>query len=480
MAKKKKRKKRSIWKWVLLAVLLLIIAVAGICYAGVSNYYTDHFFKGTVINGMDCSNLTVNDVKYKIEDQIMTYTLTIRERNDVTERLMASQVGMTYADDRSVDQLMLEQESVKWIFRIFNSEETSVSVSSNYDEEVLEKNVKALGAFQEGGYTSPQDAELVETETGYEISPEVEGNELDYSLAYSAIKEAVEAGATEVDLDALGCYKEPSVRSDDATLNSLVESANKYLTANITYDFGKDLSGNDRIVTVDATQIKQWLVRGDDDVFSLDTDAVTEFVKTQMAYKTDTFGLTHTFKTHAGNTIELKGGDYGWCINREKTAEELIAAIEAGETTELEPVYKYKGKDRSENDIGGTYVEISIDEQKMWCYKDGVCIVETDVVTGNPNRGNATPMNSVWAIDAKKSPATLGTLDTMGYSSPVTYWMPFTGNVGIHDADGWRSSYGGSIYKSNGSHGCVNTPLSAAKKIYEAVEIGTAVVVYGS
>lgn len=477
---KKKKKKRSIWKWVLLVILFLILAVAGICYAGVAHYYSDHFFKGTIINGVDCSNLTVNEVKYKIEDQIMTYTLTIRERDDVTERLMASQVGMTYADDYSVDELMLAQEPVKWIFHIFNSEENNVSTASNYDEDVLEQSVKALGAFQEGNYTSPKDAEVVETETGYEISPEVEGNELDYSKAYEAIHDAVAAGETEVDLDALGCYKEPEVRSDDAGLNSIVGSANKYLGATITYDFGKDRSGNDRIVTVDAAQIKEWLVRGDDGTFSLDTDAVTEFVKTQMAYKTDTFGLTHTFTTHSGNTIELKGGDYGWCINRDKTAEELIAAIEAGETTELEPVYKFSAKDRSENDIGGTYVEISIDEQKMWCYKDGVCIVETDVVTGNPNRGNATPMNSVWAIDAKKSPATLGTLDTMGYSSPVTYWMPFTGNVGIHDADGWRSSYGGSIYKSNGSHGCVNTPLEAAKKIYEAVEIGTAVIVYGT
>ncbi len=105
-------------------------------------------------------------------------------------------------------------------------------------------------------------------------------------------------------------------------------------------------------------------------------------------------------------------------------------------------------------------------------------MVETDCVTGNPNKGNGTPSGSVWAIDAKKSPAVLGTLDTMGYASPVTYWMPFTGNVGLHDADGWRSSYGGTIYQTNGSHGCVNLPLSAARLIYNAVEIGTAVIVY--
>lgn len=66
----------------------------------------------------------------------------------------------------------------------------------------------------------------------------------------------------------------------------------------------------------------------------------------------------------------------------------------------------------------------------------------------------------------------------MGYASPVNYWVPFTGNVGLHDADGWRSSYGDEIYLTNGSHSCVNLPLSAAKLIYNAVEIGTAVIVY--
>lgn len=129
------------------------------------------------------------------------------------------------------------------------------------------------------------------------------------------------------------------------------------------------------------------------------------------------------------------------------------------------------------DDIGGTYVEVSIADQTMWCYKDYEVVVETPVVTGNPNKGNATPSGSVWAFDCHKSPATLGSYVTQGYSSYVNYWMSFTGNVGIHDSS-WRSSYGGDIYLTNGSHGCVNTPYEAAKKIYETVSVGTAVFVY--
>ena len=119
-------------------------------------------------------------------------------------------------------------------------------------------------------------------------------------------------------------------------------------------------------------------------------------------------------------------------------------------------------------------MEISIAAQRMWVYRDGQCIVDTPVVTGNPSRGWDTPAGGAWGVDARISPYTLTGQD---YNSDVTYWLPFNGNVGIHDAD-WRSSFGGSIYKTNGSHGCVNTPVSAMKTVYENVQIGYPIVVY--
>jgi lipoprotein-anchoring transpeptidase ErfK/SrfK len=49
--------------------------------------------------------------------------------------------------------------------------------------------------------------------------------------------------------------------------------------------------------------------------------------------------------------------------------------------------------------------------------------------------------------------------------------------VGIHDAS-WRSTFGGTIYKTNGSHGCINAPRSIVTKIYDEIEAGTPVVAY--
>ena len=55
--------------------------------------------------------------------------------------------------------------------------------------------------------------------------------------------------------------------------------------------------------------------------------------------------------------------------------------------------------------------------------------------------------------------------------------MPFNGNIGLHDAT-WRSSFGGGIYRSNGSHGCVNCPYGGAATIYKTIEKGTPIILY--
>ena len=64
---------------------------------------------------------------------------------------------------------------------------------------------------------------------------------------------------------------------------------------------------------------------------------------------------------------------------------------------------------------------------------------------------------------------------TYEYESHVDYWMPFNGGIGLHDAD-WRGSFGGSIYKTNGSHGCINLPVDKAPALYELIEKGTPVI----
>ena len=141
-----------------------------------------------------------------------------------------------------------------------------------------------------------------------------------------------------------------------------------------------------------------------------------------------------------------------------------------GTYTELEFV---ANKEIYGKEVGDTYVEVSLTDQHMWYIVDGDVYLESDCVTGN--YGSADTPKGFWSVNNKISPCTLKGDDYVSY---VTYWMPFIGGGwGLHDAT-WRSKFGGSIYKGDGSHGCVNLPYDIAKKLYAHITVGTPVIVY--
>lgn len=456
-----------------IGAIAMILVVVLVVFFTIANSYRGRFLNHTTINGVNCSGKTVAEVNDALNEKAQNYSITLKERENGNETISGKEIDLTYADQGQVQKLLDNVSPYAWIGALFHKTNlTTGSASMEYDDAKLKQTVENLNVFSSSYEKAPTDACLVKGDGTFTIQKETQGRKLNKSKVLKLIDQSIQSGATELDLDAKGCYEKPKVYSDDKTLLAQQKKVNGYLNAKITYDF------EDRTISVEKEDIMDMIAEQDDGTYALDSDLVLNYVKVKLSYATDTFGLSRSFTTHSGKTITLKGGDYGWCINRSSTAAALIKDIEAGGEKTVKPDYSYTAKSRSKNDIGSTYVEVSISEQKVFCYKDGKLIVETNTVTGNPNKGNATPSGGVWAIDAKKSPATLGTIATMGYSSPVTYWMPFNGNVGLHDADGWRSKYGGSIYKTNGSHGCVNLPYAAAKKIYATVEIGTPVIVY--
>jgi lipoprotein-anchoring transpeptidase ErfK/SrfK len=68
-------------------------------------------------------------------------------------------------------------------------------------------------------------------------------------------------------------------------------------------------------------------------------------------------------------------------------------------------------------------------------------------------------------------------LDGPGYSSRVSFWMPFNKGIGLHDAR-WRRKFGQQIYISDGSHGCVNLPKATAQLLFEQIQPGSIIICY--
>ena len=207
-------------------------------------------------------------------------------------------------------------------------------------------------------------------------------------------------------------------------------------------------------------------------------DKVREYVE-DIASRYDTYGVPRNFRTHNGDVITLANTWYGWMIDVDGETEELMKLLEAGESTTHTPPFDcyaavyHDGGD----DIGDSYIECDFGQQHVYAYVDGNLVWDSDCVTGSlANNGKYRTPEGVYTILYKKTPAVLIGDD---YETPVTYWMPFIGELGIgfHDAS-WRSSFGGDIYKNSGSHGCVNLPVSAAEQLFNIVYDGMPVICY--
>lgn len=467
MAKKKAKKgKYKKAKKIIVGVLIGYVAILVIAYGIGVFYYSSRFLSGTEINGMDCSGKTVEEVENNMESQIASYQLVLKERGDKSETISASQISMEYISDGKIQELKEQQNPFAWFLAFARQQDYTLSATTSYDETALNAAVDALDCFKEENVVQPVDAHLEVQDGQYVIVEETQGTALDSDKVKEAVKNAIDSGESLLDLDQAGCYIEPSVLSTDENLAKQRDEGNKLLTVTVTIDF------SDRQEVIDADVMKDWLTTNEEGAVDLDRTKVREYVQ-QLQYEYDTFGSSREFTTSSGQTITVSGGDYGWLIAPNDTTTKIIDTIKSGQSQTIEPEYTYTGYCRDTNDIGNTYVEISLDQQHMWFYKDGQLIVETDVVTGCHNKGWDTK-TGVYAIMYKERDATLV---GEGYNSAVSYWMPFYANVGIHDAS-WRSSFGGSIYLNNGSHGCVNTPTENAATIYNNIEKGVPVVVY--
>jgi len=269
-----------------------------------------------------------------------------------------------------------------------------------------------------------------------------------------------------LNLDGNLCYENPKFTLSSDKTPETKNLLDKYVKAKITYIFGSESE------TLDGNTINKWLSVDEDLEVVIDKKAVMEYVQ-GLSKKYDTVGAARNFKTSIGKIVEIKGGLYGWRINRPAEAKALIENIKLGEMLEKEPIYTQRALSRDENEIGNTYVEINITRQYLWYYKDGKLITRGAVVTGNPNKGYSTVLGT-YMLNYKQKGATLVGPD---YEAEVTFWMPFFGNIGIHDAS-WRYSFGGDVYKRNGTHGCVNVPFNLAKKIFDNIEAGTPIICY--
>ena len=347
---------------------------------------------------------------------------------------------------------------------------------SNYQLEIKKKNgTKDYIKGAEIGYKVTLPAGLEEILAGQNATGRVSGpaaDNLDAERTAAAIREAVAAGERQLDLTAAGLYYQVQVRADDPGLRALCDTMNRYRAMTVTYQVGEESE------VLDGGTICSWLSVGADGQVIADPAGVTGFVQA-LAAKYDTAGKERTFHTADGRDIPLTG-PYGWKLDQAAEVQALTEYLKSTDSQTREPVFAQTAASRTEPEWGATYVEIDLTNQHVYMTKDGAVVWDAPCVTGNVSKNYTTPPG-IYSLTYKEQDRILrGPKKADGsyeYESHVDFWMPFNGGIGLHDAN-WRGSFGGTIYQTSGSHGCVNLPPDRAKILYGLVEKGMPVICY--
>lgn len=472
-SRRRRRRKGSMGKkpWIIAGS---IVGAFVVIYLGISAFFIGHFYIDTEINGHDFSGKTVEDVENYIKEQVQDYELTIIEQNNESDVIKGSDISLTYKESDDIQNALDAQNPLMWPKAFFSVSSTNVTIEVGYDEDALNSKIQEVKAVTQE-QTDPVSAYPKFDGDTFVVEPEVYGTAVNMDVFTEKIAEYITNFKTELNMIDEECYVMPKYTSESSEVQAACDTMNEYCKASITYTM------EDENVVVDKELISTWLKYDDDMQVTLDEDAVREWMR-EFGKKYDTVGTTRSITTPNGKTVDVSGGTYGWSVDEDSETETLINSIKNGEVTEKTPAYVQEAASHSEQDWGSTYVEVDLTDQHMWYIVDGSVAFEADVVTGLPTPDRETPSGVYSILELKQDKTLVGEIDPDTgepiYETPVSYWMRVTWTgVGFHDAT-WQSSFGGSRYQTNGSHGCINMSYDDAATLYGMLSIGIPVVMH--
>lgn len=443
----------------------VLLGAAIILYLLIGSSYRNVFFPRTIVNGVNVSGLHPSEALEAMNTATGEYVLTLTEDGENTESISGGSIDLRMTDDSALQAILNSQNMLTWGLEGFRDKNYSLNI--DFDEEKLRETVDSFSCMDQSKWISPKSAYITyEKGTGYQIIPETTGNEILVDALFEVVSKAVCNLDKNLSLADADIYKLPEISSEDPSLQEQLTLLQSYSDMTVTYQFGSQTE------VLDSDTISEWISVSGSGRRRIDREAVAEYVK-GLAKRHNTSYAPKTLDTSYGETVTIKNGYYGWLIDKEAEVDALMAILREGKSVTREPIYSMEAASHDGPDYGDTYVEINLTAQHLFYYKNGELVIESDFVSGNPSRGNETPGGAFSITYTERN----ATLKGQNYRTPVSYWMPFNGNIGMHDSS-WRSTYGGSIYKTNGSHGCINLPPAAAKTIFENIEKGIPVLCY--
>lgn len=455
------RQEKSVLSIVWKIFRVILIAVISGYVLGVLCFWGRFQFH-TYVNGVSVAGRSPGDVTL---DRMMEtkYTQLCLLRKDGTKELVPfGRMGVYRESDNAFANVQLN--AWKWPLSLVNSVNYDLTNTLFYNREKLARAVDNMYCISSDAIVDPSDAYVTKEDGRFIVVEEKDGTRLDTDRVFQVICEHLDSGNLVIDLEAENCYKVPEVTSTDSVLLSTVYDGNALLKTQI------DIILDGKVHEVLPFDVLNNAIYQDGSDFRIRSEVIQAFVAS-LAEKYNTVGKVRKFDTSTGAiltlTPQVNDTFLGYELNQAELTNQILDAVAAGNNASILAPWFSKGKQlgNKRSDIGNTYVELSIEKQHMWFYENGQLKVSTDVTTGTDTDERRTPTGLFYVMNLYRD-------YTMYYSdgsSPCDYFIKVTSDgVGIHDAS-WRSEYGGDIWKTNGSHGCINTPYDKVVPIFEAI-----------
>ena len=491
-------KKKNIKLLVVLACVLMALGMSG---CGKKAYKT--FPEKYKLASVDVGGMTADEAKKAIKTAVGKYKISVK-LDDASFDMTAEDLGLKYNDKADLQELInaankdkKPEKQVK-LFKMDKSDELETALVDSYITAKTQSQSDATAQSDTDTDANDDEQKKAATDTQtfdirsivpyratiaynadagqFEGVDGVSGDAPVYDNATTNLTSAVKELKDKVELTSATGYVDGEKATDSDLVKKALKEANAYLDVTVTCNF-TPATGEAATETVGKDQIAQWLIVGNDGLsVSLDGENMATYC-TELAKKHDVSKKkTGQFKTTGGSVINVPVTSSGQTVDGNKLYEAIAEAINNKKSATVEAVYSEAKEEETGEYVtyGGNYCEVDLTNQMVYVYKNGELVVSSQCVTGCISKGHGTPTGvySIFSRDKDRY------LRGDGYKSWVNFFIPFNGGIGFHDAS-WRSTFGGNIYLYSGSHGCINMPYSAAKKLYENVTLDEKVIVYG-
>ncbi|MDE6365576.1 MAG: L,D-transpeptidase/peptidoglycan binding protein [Lachnospiraceae bacterium] len=488
--------------------LIRIIGVMTVLGVGaviaLDQYYQNVFPLFVTINGEYCTGMTVGRVTDLLNASYDLHRdkITVQTLDGAMHELPLDEYGVTISYKPAVAEYMKQckSEPFQWLEdflvnslnlgapRIHDLVDVTVYPSYYCDTAVMAAKLEQAAWLNENLYHDENTVSIIKSATeGYILVDETRDLLLKKQAVEFICAEIVNQLTNRSGIPYQGmlidlsteankkiCYKSIPYTANMKDTLAKWEGIQEFQDFHMIYKFGACEEIIDEAVVADwmALDERGKLVFDKENRPILDKTLIKEYVA-YLASTYNTVGIERSFKATRGDLIKVSGGGYGNELDEEAEYAFLLNAFLNRQSGTRTPQYINEAWEKGSDDIGDTYIEVDMTNQHMYYYVDGEIVIDTPVVTGNTSRNWGTPAKVCFVYFKQKNRVLRGA----NYATPVKYWMAVDGHIGIHDAT-WRKEFGGEIYQTNGSHGCINTPIEIMTELYDMVELGTPVILF--